>query len=180
MRRLAPVLLVVLLTGCAPVSPYQASGPVPGLPVSFSDSRWDGVRVPDGQQCRWAGGDGSTPALQIEGIPEGANALIVEFSDRSWPPMNHGGHGSFGAWLAEDQHAISLPSLAAERFELPEGLFVEHAHRGGRGEEGMYLPPCSGRRGNHYYATVRAVYKPLKPEEAARLLGQQQIELGEY
>lgn len=179
-RLLATLLPLALLAGCGTSSPYQASGPLGRLQIQLTDPAWDGRSIPPGQHCRWAGGHGSTPPLRIDGIPQGANALIVEFSDHSWFPMDHGGHGSIGIRLQPGQRSASLPVIAGESFQLPAGLFLEHAHRGGRGEPGAYLPPCSGGRGNHYYATVRAVYKPQRPEETPRLLAEESIELGKY
>ncbi|MEJ2115543.1 MAG: hypothetical protein P8X88_05735 [Gammaproteobacteria bacterium] len=59
-------------------------------------------------------------------------------------------------------------------------VFIEEEHRGSRGEEGAYLPPCSGGRGNHYYAEVKAVFKDENNKSNSKLLGFGEIYLGEY
>ena len=52
------------------------------------------------QQVR---GIGATTALSVENIPAGANAIIVEFNDRSYQPLSYdGGHGKIGYWIEED------------------------------------------------------------------------------
>lgn len=173
------LLTAGLLGACTSASYRPVANPV-RLQVAFADPQWDGRTVPVGQRCRWAGGNGSTPALRVDSIPRGANALLVEFSDRSYFLMNHGGHGEIGLWLRGTPASVTIPAVAGESLELPEGMFVERKHQGWlRGHGGAYLPPCSGGRGHRYYATVKAVYKAADGGES-RLLGEQSIELGEY
>ncbi|MEJ2115542.1 MAG: hypothetical protein P8X88_05730 [Gammaproteobacteria bacterium] len=62
--------------------------------VSFADATWDGTKIPRGQQCKKFGGNGSTPIFNVDNIPIGTNAVILEFSDRSFFLMNHGGPAS--------------------------------------------------------------------------------------
>lgn len=182
MRRLtiSAVLLVAGLLGACSHDAYRPVADPARLQVTFADPQWDGRTVPAAQRCRWAGGNGSTPPLRVDGIPRGANALLVEFSDRSYFLMDHGGHGEIGLWLRGAAQSVGVPAVAGESLELPEGMFVERAHQGWlRGHGGAYLPPCSGGRGHRYYATVRAVYKAAEGGES-RLLGEGSIELGEY
>ena len=56
------------------------------LQVSFADSSWTGKKIPKGQHCKKFGGDGSTPAMSVSGIPEGTTAILVEFNDASYQP----------------------------------------------------------------------------------------------
>ncbi|MBV2134538.1 hypothetical protein KRX52_17305 [Pseudomonas sp. MAP12] len=169
-----------LLGGCASSNYAPVESPT-RLQVAFADPAWDGQTVPAGQRCRWAGGHGSTPRLLVSNIPSGANALVVEFSDRSYFLMDHGGHGKIGLWLSGAPSSITIPSVAGESLELPVGMFVEKEHQGWlRGNGGAYLPPCSGGRGHRYYATVKAVYKAKAAGEQSRLLGEQIIEMGKY
>ena len=173
------LLAVGLLCACTSASYRPVANPV-HLQVAFADPQWDGRTVPVGQRCRWAGGNGSTPPLRVDGIPRAANDLLVEFSDRSYFLMDHGGHGEIGLWLRGTPASVTIPAVAGESLELPEGMFVERKHQGWlRGHGGAYLPPCSGGRGHRYYATVKAVYKSADGGES-RLLGEQNIELGEY
>lgn len=177
---LSVLALLALLGGCASSGYAPVERPAT-LQVAFADPQWDGRTVPVAQRCRWAGGNGSTPLLRVSGIPAGANALLVEFSDRSYFLMDHGGHGKLGLWLTPGQSSVTVPSVAGESLDLPAGMFVERKHQGWlRGDGGAYLPPCSGGRGHSYYATVKAVYKASAAGEQSRLLGERTIEMGRY
>jgi len=178
-KRFSYLIAVVFLVACAS-SDYKAVDDPAKLIVSFADQTWDGVKIPNGQECKKFGGNGSTPSLIIEHIPEGSNAVIVEFSDRSFFIMNHGGHGKIGVWLDDQQSSVLIPSVAGETRIVPSSLFIEKEHRGWRGKEGAYLPPCSGGRGNHYYAEVKAVFKDQVNTSNSRLLAAGEIYLGEY
>lgn len=173
------LVAVGLLVGCA-FSEYTAVESPSELKVSFIDISWDGEHIPEGQHCKKFGGNGSTPSLKIENIPLSSNAIIIEFSDRSFFLMNHGGHGKIGIWLDEQHTSVVIPSVAGETTVVPDGLFIEKQHRGSRGKEGAYLPPCSGGRGNRYYAEVKAVYKDRKNKKESKLLALGEIYLGEY
>lgn len=72
--------------------------------ISFADAEWDGKTVPTGQQCqRFGGSNPSTPRRIINNIPDATNAIIMEYSDRDWPPMDDGGHG-----IRLSQYLISI------------------------------------------------------------------------
>lgn len=150
------------------------------LGVSFADSSWSGKIIPNGQNCKHFGSNGSTPKLTVSNIPSGANAVIVEFSDRSYTPMDNGGHGKVGIWT-NGKSSITIPSVAGETKSVPNNMFIEAHHLGThRGQAGAYLPPCSGGKGNTYYANVKAVYKAKNDKEESRLLGKGKIILGVY
>jgi hypothetical protein len=166
------------LTACDTFD-YQSADQVMPLQVSLADSAWDGTAIPEGQQCKKFGGHGATPPLTISGIPESANAVIVAFSDRSWFLMDHGGHGMIGKWTAGAGGSVEIPAIAGESFELPKGMFLEREHQGGRGEPGAYLPPCSGGRGNRYFAEVAAVHREASGE-TTQLLARGEVFLGHY
>jgi len=152
------------------------------LEVSFVDSMWDGKTVPTGQQCqRFGGSNPSTPRLMIKGIPPGTNAVIMEYSDRSYPPMDDGGHGRIGFKMPENTKEIILPSVPGHSFDLPQGFFIVSPHQApGWDKAGAYMPPCSGGRGNSYYVTVKAVYQPSNENKEFKLLRQAVLELGTY
>lgn len=177
---LALLLLSSTLSGCG-ITTYQQDGNIQPLTVKLGETQWDGVHIPNGQQCRKFGGDGHSPALTISNIPKGTEAIIVEFSDRSWFPMNHGGHGKIGIQIKPEQQQITFPAVAGETFEVPdEHMFIFHDHRGDRGKPGAYLPPCSGGRGNNYFADVKAVRHLDIDKQTAELLGEGSVFLGEY
>jgi hypothetical protein len=152
------------------------------LQVSFVDSMWDGKTVPKGLQCqRFGGSNPSTPRLMIKDIPPGTNAIIMEYSDRSYPPMDAGGHGKIGYRIPENTKEIIIPSVPGHSFNLPEGFFIVSAHQApGWDKAGAYMPPCSGGRGNSYYVTVKAVYQSSSENKEFKLLGQAVLELGTY
>ena len=158
------------------------SEPVQALELAFADSEWNGDEIPSGQQCHRQGGENpSTPRIQVNNIPEGADAIILEFSDRTYGPMNNGGHGKIGFEISEEIKEIVIPSIPGHSFELPEGFFLVQEHRASSYDTaGAYMPPCSGGTGNHYYVTIKAVKVLSKEDKIYVLLGQGILELGQY
>lgn len=100
------------------------------LDVSFADPIWDGNTVPNGQQCQRFGGNPSTPRLIVKSIPAGSNAIIMEYSDRDWPPMDEGGHGKIGYRIPKGTTETVIPPVPGHTFDLPEGFFLVAAHQG--------------------------------------------------
>lgn len=135
---------------------------------------WDGENVPAGQQCHLFGGEGATPEIVLQGLPEGTQMVRVEFNDKSFAPLaDNGGHGVIG--FAVSGPVAVLPSVPGMTVDLPEGASVLAAARaGGQYASPGYLPPCSGGRGNRYMADVIAL------DAAGKALGRLQIELGRY
>ena len=131
------------------------------LKVSFADKTWDGITVPEGQQChRFGGINPSTPSLVVANIPKAANAIIMEFNDKTFTPNDNGGHGKVGYNLAKNKKKVVIPSAPAHTSDLPEPFFVVAEHRAPKWDiPGAYLPPCSGGKGNTYSVTVKAVRK---------------------
>lgn len=148
------------------------------LDVSFADPIWDGKTIPVTQRC--GSPDASTPKLIVKNFPAGTNAIIMEYSDADWPPMDEGGHGKIGYRIIEDTTEITIPSVSANTFDLPEGFFLVAAHAGGHFKAGAYMPPCSGGMGNRYYVTVKAVFKASPESKEFKLLGQVVLELGKF
>lgn len=128
------------------------------LEAQFADPAWDGVTVPDGYQCGKFGGTGGSPPLRVSGIPAETDALVLEFSDRSYPPMDDGGHGKLGYEIASGTAEADVPAAPPHTTELPPGFWTVAEHGApGWDTPGAYLPPCSGGKGNAYYVTVKAV-----------------------
>ena len=170
-----------LLVSCTSTK-YEAAESITTLDISFVDSKWDGKTVPKDEVCKRGGANGSSPVLKIENIPTGANAVIVEFNDQSYPPLSTGGgHGAI--WVAvENVSSVIIPSIATESDKLPSGVNIEHIHRG-RGSgigPGIYLAPCSNGRGNLYFADVKAVEKSPSNPNSGKLLATGKIVLGRY
>jgi len=172
MKRLACLALLLTLTW--PLSSLAAD-----LKLSFSDPAWDGSRIPAGQICKKFGGSGSAPSITVEGIPAEANALVLEFSDKDYAPMNHGGHGKIGFKIVAGTAKVVVPSFAGETFTLPEGFTMISKHKGWS-EPGAYLPPCSGGSKNKYYVTVKAVKLESEDGKSYKTLADGDLTLGYY
>lgn len=179
------VLLAVsvsfLMMGCVTGGGYKpVAENLPQLKVSFADPAWTGKAIPPGQHCQLFGGKGATPALKVENIPAGVNAIIVEFNDLSFGPLsNGGGHGKIGYWVKGA--SATLFSVPGDTDKLPEGAFIESRARStGQYASVGYLPPCSGGKGNTYAAEVKAVFKATDDPEANKLFATGKITLGNY
>lgn len=135
---------------------------------------WNGKTVPAGQHCRLHGGKGKTPPMTISGLPEGTEWVLVEYNDRDYKPLSKkGGHGSIGYPVSGT--SVKLPAVAARSNKLPNGIFVHKKARskGDYASKG-YLPPCSGGKGNRYFADVHAMQGKKKK------LGSVRVEMGKY
>ncbi len=156
--------------------------PVMDLELTFDDSDWDGKTVPVGQQCQSQGGDNpSTPRIIVSSIPEGSNAIVLEFSDRDYRPMDDGGHGKIGFLILEGTKEAVIPSIPGHSFNLPNDFFIIQEHQASSFDTaGAYMPPCSGGIGNSYYVTVKAVMLISEEDKTYTLLGQGTLELGKY
>ncbi len=135
---------------------------------------WDGITVPDGQQCRLFNGNGATPMIILQGLPQATTRIRVEFNDKSYAPLaNNGGHGVIG-FQVSGPNAV-LPSVPGMTTVLPEGAEVLAAARSsGQYASPGYLPPCSGGRGNRYMADVIAL------DATGAELARMPVELGRY
>lgn len=172
-------VLVFAVAGCKKTHfGYEQLEPARTLTVSFLDKKWDGVTVPAGEQCRPHGGQGSSPALKVSGLPAGTTAVIVEFNDRSYAPLaSGGGHGAIMVSVPAGAAQIDVPAVPTETNALPAGVTKVASHRGdapGAGA-GAYLAPCSGGRGNVYVGQVHAVNA-----QTGKILAQGAFTLGRY
>ncbi|MEW5722970.1 MAG: hypothetical protein AB1896_07670 [Thermodesulfobacteriota bacterium] len=145
MKRLWLLLVVITMTGlgCVTGGVYRPADKVAALEVAFADPAWNGQKVPDGQQCRRFGGQGATPGLIVRNIPAGANAVILEFSDKNVAKMDHGCHGRIGYLIPPGTTEVALPPVPGHTFELPQGFFLVQAHCAPSWDKaGAYLPPA--------------------------------------
>lgn len=180
-RHFLPVILGGILTACATAGRYDPAPTLATLQVVFADPAWNGRTIPAGQQCSQFGGKGASPALAVKGIPPGTTDLLVEFNDRDYPPLSSGGgHGTIRIPLPPGATEMTVPSVPGETNTLPAGVVKEAAHRAPMSPGTAYLPPCSGGRGNLYFADVKAVTRPANPAERGKLLGTGRITLGQY
>ncbi len=171
-------IILLVLTGCT--AKYKPVENLTSLEVNFADPMWNGVKVPPNQQCNRFGGAAETPRLAISNIPADANAVIMEYSDRDAAHMDNGGHGKIGYKIPAKAKNVTVPTVKGHTFDLPADFFVVAPHASPSWDTaGAYMPPCSGGRGNRYYATVKAVYEAPEGEQSL-LLGKGKIELGKY
>ncbi|MGE4528748.1 MAG: hypothetical protein AB7D00_10315 [Rhodospirillaceae bacterium] len=183
MKRAWVVAVAALaVAGCQAGGYKPVAEKLPVLKVSFADPAWDGKTVPKGQECSAYGGTApKSPALRVAGLPEGTNAVIVEFNDHDAMDFStDGGHGKIGYWVDGAPTAV-LPGVPAAVASLPAPAFVEAGNRAtGTFAAPGYLPPCSGGAGNRYFAIVKAVHKAKGKGEENALLAEGMIELGKY
>lgn len=159
----------------------SAADSVGQLQVVFADPTWNGHKIPYNQQCLRDGGKGSTPKLTVRNIPSEANALIFEYSDATYTPMNHGGHGKIGYNIAPGTTEVTVPPVLGNTLTVPEGFFIVSPHSNPSWDKaGAYLPPCSGGRGNSYYVTVKAVVLSQDKTKLSQVLGTAKLTLGNY
>lgn len=176
---LTPLIVSLVVAGCVS-SPYKPVEKIASLEVAFADSQWDGKRVPKAGICQPYDGKGETPALKIVNIPAGANALVVEYSDRSFAPMDNGGHGILRYTIAKGQTEVVLAATPGMTDKLPQGVAIEADNRGQRNMAPGYRGPCSGGKGNLYEGVVKAVYKGVDEKDPSLLLGEGRFTLGRY
>jgi hypothetical protein len=178
---LAVIVAVLAFSGCAGEPVYRPFTILYDLKITLNDPAWNGKNIPAGQQCPDFGGQGATPALTIQNIPPKANALILEFSNKSHIPMDRGGQGRIGYRFSPGTETLSLPSVPGNTFDLPQPFFVIAAHRKPfQSQPGAYLPPCSGGKGDYYYLLVKAIWIPDSSELDSEVLGQGKLFLGRY
>lgn len=160
---------------------FEPVYPLARLEVAFVDSYWDGKTVPFRMNCQKYGGLAQSPGLMITGIPEDADAIIMEYSDLTNQSMDRGGHGVIGVHLKPGSRGVMVPSIKGHTFELPEGFFIVKPHRKPELDKaGAYLPPCSGGKGDFYYLTVKAVKLSHEKGGTGKIIGQGMISLGTY
>ncbi|MBU2590745.1 MAG: hypothetical protein ABIJ24_02695 [Nitrospinota bacterium] len=170
------VTVSFLLAGCGK---YIQNRKTADFKISLADAKWDGKKIPAGEQCSKFGGKASTPRLLITNIPAEANAIIMEYSDKDHKPMDNGGHGKIGYKIKPGISEVTIPSVPGHTFKLPKGFFLVTAHSNPKWDKaGAYMPPCSGGKGNRYYVTVKAVQ--VAEGKEAKVLAEGMIQLGKY
>jgi len=151
------------------------------LELSFTDPKWTGEGIPEGQMCNKFGGkETMSPQIVVKGIPAEADAIVLLFSDRSNARMNNGGHGKVGYKITAGSAEITVPSVPGHTEILPENFWMVAAHSApGWDTAGAYLPPCSGGRGNNYFVDVKAV-KLGADNDVSNILAEGSIKLATF
>ena len=119
------------------------------MTIAFADARWDEGRVPKGEQCVALGGKGRTPALSVNGIPNGAVTVTASYQAAGG---ENSGRGEMGviAYQANGLPNMLLASVPGETKDVGAAKVISDA-KGGTG----YMPPC--RKGVSYTVTVQAL-----------------------
>ncbi|MCW8193557.1 hypothetical protein F6455_01995 [Proteobacteria bacterium 005FR1] len=152
------------------------------LSASLADPAWTGDGIPQGQQCqRFGGQNPESPEVKIENIPQGTQAIVLAFSDRSFERMDNGGHGMVAYKLSgEHSGSVTIPSVPGHTENLPNGFFTVQAHQApGWDKAGAYLPPCSGGRGNNYFIDIKAV-KLAGDQQVGETLAETSVKMATY
>ncbi len=147
------------------------------IDVSFVDEKWNGKVVPIDEVCSDYNIEaGSTPGLYIENLPDGADKVIMKFSDKTFTKMDNGGHGILSYKIEPETTNVEVPPQIGETFDLDEGFEVVSAHTGTRfkKKEGAYLAPCSGGKGNTYILDISIV------DTKNNILATKELVLGKY
>lgn len=187
-------LLSLLMASCGTTSgnkrDYVQVNPLKVLKVEFANSKWNEEKIPIEETCKTSNSH-KTPSLIISQIPVGTNAIIMEYSDKTLPFMDNGGHGKIGYALPDGTDGtttITIPSLYSNTLVFPNGLngfWVVAKHKNLLAEPGAYMPPCSGGKGkpgkNHNYSvTIKAVYHAPSENEESKLLATKELGLGTF
>lgn len=154
---------------------FALSSTAYALDVSFADSKWDGMKIPSGQQCQKFGGmNPATPSWNISNIPVGSDSILLEYSDRDSKKMDNGGHGRMLFSLDGTTSALALPPVPGHTFVIAPPFTIVEAHRGaGWDIDGAYMPPCSGGKNHAYYVTIKTLKGKSITAEAI-------VEMGSY
>ncbi|MGB5867102.1 MAG: hypothetical protein WBG69_04415, partial [Arcobacteraceae bacterium] len=119
---------------------------------------------------------GHTPEISLQNIPQYTRKIILSFSDETFEGMRDGGHGVIAYSLDIGTTNTTIASIQGETFDLPDQFKSVTAHRGVKygKEEGAYLAPCSGGKGNTYSVQIQAV------DDKDKVLGTTSLTLGKY
>jgi hypothetical protein len=189
------VFLQVLIVSCGTTGgnqrKYESETSPESLIVEFADSKqWEGKGkdIPDEGTCNSSKGFSETPTFIISNIPEGSNAIIMEYSDKSFFAMDNGGHGKIGYALPDGSQKVTILSIPSNTSKLPNGFWLVAKHKNVldiAGEYPTFMPPCSGGKShagkNHKYSvTIKAVYHAPSKKDKSKLFGTKELELGTY
>lgn len=176
MNKYNAIILSLAITISTPIFAEENNN---NMVATLVDSIWTGDKVPDGQQCQKFNGHGSTPRIRVNNIPKKSNAIVVEYSDKTYKAMDNGGHGKIGYYIDERMTEVTIPPIKGHIFNLPESFFIVQPQQAPKWDKaGAYLPPCSGGSGNVYVATVKAVH--VSHGKVDREIATVEVSLGVY
>ena len=167
-RTLAGILGAWLVVACAAV---QADD----LDVTHGNESWNGQVVPKTGICTRRGGEGWSPEMLVQNIPDGTEHLELRFTDLDWE--SEGAHGIIRMKLSPSfikEGSLTLASFKGETDTLPAGMTAIASHKCGKCGGGVYLGPCSGGRAHNYVVNIYAL------DGALNVLSSGSLPLGVY
>jgi len=127
----------------------------------FSDPQtWNGKIIPSEEVCSDFNIEaGHSPEIIVQNVPKYTRVIVLSFSDETFPGMRNGGHGVVSYSIDIGEEKVTIPSFQGETFDLPEQFTSISEHKGAKygKEEGAYLAPCSGGKGNTYSVKIQAI-----------------------
>ena len=156
---------------------FPALGNAESFKADLIEPGW-GKSIPSSQVCkRFGGKNAASPKIKVSGIPRGTASIHVWFNDDTYNPMGWGGHGKIKVAVPKEAKELIIPRVSAETNELPPGVssVSEHQGSGWSGTGGVYLPPCSGGRGNSY-----SVWLYAKDKDGKKLGDKLIVEIGDF
>ncbi len=154
------VIATGVLSGCMSANPeitqavFKPSDPA----ISFNDTRWDGVAIPEtgvGKQC--GASDPYFPSLRVDldklssVFKSGVVGLEVDVYDRD-NPTYHGGW----SYVVPEGGVFETPAVPSESMKLPDTVKGLRQHSWTGTAAGFYLAPssCVVGGGHVYYSQL--------------------------
>jgi|TARA_Y100000310_G_scaffold345227_1_gene462921 hypothetical protein len=149
---LSSIPLSLLLIGCAQEQPIPKTNEVEKMPELklTSPAFEDNGNIPSKYTCQ---GDGINPPLNIEGIPENAESLILMMDDPDAPA------GTWGHWIV-----FNIPKVSnIDENSVPDGA-VQGKNSWGNNNYGGPCPPSGTHR---YMFKLYALDTKLELDESS-------------
>jgi len=172
-KKIGIVLLCAVCFFACSDGRFKSADTVVDLSISFTDTNWDGKKIPKIGQCTNCGGKGLSPPLRISNIPKNTEFLILEFKDKTMVVY----HGAVRIPITSNTE-LTVPSFKEQTYDLPMGIEMEKEHNAPIGAGGVYMAPCGCGYNNKYMAYVFA----LRKDDSGQiwLLGKGEIKLGRF
>ena len=152
--------MVLVMWGCTPTKKIEMSelGSGGKALIQVNDARWDGLKVPAGEQGVTCGGKSPhfpSFTFDLKGLETHFNSRVVDIQmyayDIDW---KSGHHGKWRFIFDKDQSSFVSPKIPSETTRLPENVKGLMTHTARSCPTGYYLAPSSCRAGGgHRYFT---------------------------
>ena len=131
--------------------------------IKVNDSRWDGEKVPYGEQGTKCGGvNPHFPSLtfDLKGLNKYFNSKVVGIKmsayDVDWP---QGSHGKWSYFFDPQKDSFISPKVPSETPDMPKGIKGLSMHTSRSCPAGYYLAPssCLATRGHKYFTDITLI-----------------------